>query len=66
MFVAHTWVGFSKIIYLYFAASIHSAGTPLGSFVSGILMDRYGRKTALQLSVVPLIIGWIMIAFAGK
>lgn len=44
-------------------ASMHSAATPMGSFLSGILMDYYGRKVAVQLSSLPLILGWMLIAF---
>lgn len=47
-----------------FSASMHSAATPLGSLLSGILMDCYGRKMAVQLSSLPLIVGWVFIAFA--
>lgn len=47
-------------------ASIHSAATPLGSFVSGIMMDRYGRKLTLQLGILPLILGWIIISATGN
>ncbi|XP_055676812.1 facilitated trehalose transporter Tret1-2 homolog isoform X1 [Lutzomyia longipalpis] len=45
-------------------ASIHSAATPIGSFASGPIMDRCGRKTALLISILPLIGGWICIALA--
>ncbi|CAH1185384.1 unnamed protein product [Phyllotreta striolata] len=45
-------------------ASIHSAATPLGSLVSGVLMERCGRKLALQIASIPLISGWAMIAFS--
>ncbi|XP_050499793.1 facilitated trehalose transporter Tret1 [Diabrotica virgifera virgifera] len=45
-------------------ASIHSAATPLGSLLSGILMERCGRKLALQIASMPLIFGWFLIAFS--
>lgn len=47
-----------------FSASIHSAATPVGSLLSGLLMDRFGRKIALQIASTPLIFGWILIAFS--
>lgn len=50
--------------FLSFLASMHSAATPLGSLLSGILMERYGRKLALQLASIPLVIGWILIALS--
>jgi predicted MFS family arabinose efflux permease len=36
----------------------------MGSFVSGLMMDRWGRRRVLQLCVVPLTLGWVMIAVA--
>ncbi|XP_061716000.1 facilitated trehalose transporter Tret1-like isoform X1 [Cydia pomonella] len=42
-------------------ASIHSAATPLGSMVSGPIMEFIGRKRTLQSCTLPLIIGWIII-----
>ncbi|XP_049823251.1 facilitated trehalose transporter Tret1-like isoform X2 [Aethina tumida] len=47
-------------------ASIHSAATPFGSLLSGVLMDRCGRKLALQIASMPLILGWILIGFASN
>lgn len=45
-------------------ASLHSAATPFGSLLSGVLMDRIGRKFVLQLASVPLILGWILITLS--
>ncbi|XP_044754015.1 facilitated trehalose transporter Tret1-like isoform X2 [Coccinella septempunctata] len=45
-------------------ASIHSAATPLGSILSGILMDACGRRFTLQIASFPLIIGWFLIGFS--
>ncbi|XP_017780645.1 PREDICTED: facilitated trehalose transporter Tret1 [Nicrophorus vespilloides] len=45
-------------------ASVHSASTPLGSLLSAVLMEKVGRKLTLQVSAVPLIVGWLLIAFA--
>ncbi|KAF5307093.1 hypothetical protein FQR65_LT07152 [Abscondita terminalis] len=47
-------------------ASIHSAATPVGSLLSGALMDYFGRKTTLQLSCLPLIGGWIFITCSAN
>lgn len=49
---------------LFSSASIHSAATPIGSLASVPIMDAYGRKNALLLSVAPLIAGWSSIALA--
>lgn len=47
-------------------ASVHSAATPVGSLLSGVLMDNCGRKLALQMASIPLILGWILIAFCNN
>lgn len=47
-------------------ASIHSAATPLGSFASGTIMDRWGRRPALIFAIMPLFTGWILIATASS
>lgn len=44
--------------------SIHSAASPIGSFLSGPIMDRWGRRTALLFSILPLILGWAIIALS--
>ncbi|CAO1308923.1 unnamed protein product [Diamesa hyperborea] len=45
-------------------ASIHSAATPIGSFVSGSIMNQWGRKMALLFSIFPLMSGWVVIALS--
>lgn len=45
-------------------ASIHSLATPIGSLASVPIMDGYGRKFTLLLSIAPLIAGWSSIALA--
>nr|CAD7431034.1 unnamed protein product [Timema monikensis] len=47
-------------------ASIHSAATPVGSFFSGMLSDRWGRKLALMVSTLPYIMGWLTLALANS
>lgn len=46
-------------------ASLSSAGTPIGCLLSGYVMDRLGRKKTLIMIEIPLIIGWLLIAFAS-
>ncbi|XP_053593435.1 facilitated trehalose transporter Tret1-2 homolog [Microplitis demolitor] len=45
-------------------ASIHSLASPFGSLISGPLLDAIGRRSCLQLSAIPLCIGWLLIGFA--
>lgn len=45
-------------------ASVHSAATPVGSFASGLMMDKWGRRRVLQICVLPLTLGWVLIAVA--
>ncbi|XP_067211130.1 facilitated trehalose transporter Tret1-2 homolog isoform X2 [Linepithema humile] len=45
-------------------ASVHSLATPIGSLLSGPLLDAIGRRSSLQLSAVPLCIGWLIIGFS--
>ncbi|XP_022119148.2 facilitated trehalose transporter Tret1 isoform X1 [Pieris rapae] len=46
-------------------ASIHSAATPLGSMLSGPIMEAIGRRRTLQTTTLPLVIGWILIGTAS-
>ncbi|XP_059050037.1 facilitated trehalose transporter Tret1-like [Achroia grisella] len=46
-------------------ASIHSAATPLGSMLSGPVMEAIGRRRTLQACILPLILGWIIIGTAA-
>ncbi|KAI4498877.1 hypothetical protein M0802_006052 [Mischocyttarus mexicanus] len=45
-------------------ASVHSLATPIGSLLSGPFLDTLGRRGCLQLSAVPLCLGWIVMGFA--
>jgi len=53
-----------KRIYLCCAASVHSLATPIGSLLSGPFLDAIGRRGCLQLSAIPLCIGWLIIGFS--
>lgn len=49
---------------IYLSASVHSLATPIGSLMSGPLLDGIGRRGALQFSAIPLSVGWLIIGFA--
>ncbi|XP_011873312.1 PREDICTED: facilitated trehalose transporter Tret1-2 homolog [Vollenhovia emeryi] len=45
-------------------AAVHSLATPIGSLLSGPLLDTIGRRGSLQLSVIPLCVGWLIIGLS--
>ncbi|XP_049958230.1 facilitated trehalose transporter Tret1-like, partial [Schistocerca serialis cubense] len=45
-------------------ASIHSAVTPLGALSSSWFSERLGRRATLQLTVLPNVLGWLLLALA--
>lgn len=47
-----------------YAAAVHSLATPIGALLSGPLLDAIGRRGCLQLSVIPLCIGWLIIGLS--
>nr|CAD7576518.1 unnamed protein product [Timema californicum] len=54
-------------IFFFFAVSPSGPSilvlmTPVGAILAGIIMETYGRLSAIRLGAIPAIIGWIMIA----
>lgn len=47
-----------------FLATTISIAAPVGCYVSGYLMDRYGRRTTLMFTAIPIIIGWLIMGLA--
>ncbi|XP_034949499.1 facilitated trehalose transporter Tret1-2 homolog [Chelonus insularis] len=47
-------------------ASIHSLASPLGSLLTGPMLDAIGRRSCLQLATIPLCIAWLLIGFASN
>jgi facilitated trehalose transporter len=45
-------------------ASVLALVAPIGSLLSGYLMDRWGRVNLLKVSILPGVIGWVLIATA--
>lgn len=54
------------LIIHWITASVHSLASPIGSFASGPLMDRIGRRHTLIVAMIPLIMGWTLIATANS
>lgn len=48
----------------FVSASVHSLATPVGSFISGPLADYIGRRSTLLISVIPIFLGWGVLALA--
>lgn len=51
---------------ILFSASISLLACPFGVLISGILMDIIGRKKALQVIYIPMILSWLILAFANS
>lgn len=47
-----------------FPASIVNIALPLGSFLIGPLMDRFGRKKLCIITTIPFMISWLLHANA--
>jgi facilitated trehalose transporter len=45
-------------------ASVLALVAPIGSLLSGYLMDRWGRVNLLKFSILPGVLGWVLIATA--
>lgn len=43
-------------------ASISAITMPIGCLISGPIIDKYGRKSALMITNVPSLCGWLLIA----
>lgn len=52
------------ILLCYVSASVHSIMTPVGSILSGPMMDYWGRRRTLQVAVVPMVTGWLLMFVA--
>lgn len=49
---------------IIFVASLVTICLPIGSFIVGPLMDRYGRRKMAILTCIPIFISWILMYLA--
>ncbi|XP_065218965.1 facilitated trehalose transporter Tret1-like isoform X1 [Planococcus citri] len=49
---------------LSWIASLSIFSNPIGSILAGIIMDKFGRKITLQLSLFTFTVGWTFITFS--
>ncbi|XP_025408087.1 facilitated trehalose transporter Tret1-like [Sipha flava] len=47
-------------------ASISVLVCPVGLIITGVLTDRIGRKRAIQIVYIPMIISWLLLVFADS
>lgn len=40
--------------------------TPVGALVSGFLSETVGRKTTIQITALPFLVGWIFMAVSSE
>lgn len=51
---------------LLFSASVSVLVCPIGLLVTGVLTDRLGKRIALQIALIPMTLGWLLLAFADS
>lgn len=49
-----------------FLASISVLVCPVGLIITGILTDKIGRKKAILIVYLPMIVSWLILAFANS
>lgn len=45
-------------------ASLVAICLPIGSFIAGPLMDKFGRRTVALFTCIPFVVGWLLMYFA--
>lgn len=51
---------------LFFTASICILVCPIGLLFIGVLTDKYGKRKTIQITLIPMIISWLLLAFANS
>jgi len=51
-------------LFYFFTASLGVISNPLGALMSGVFMQTLGRKTTVQLTSIPFLIGWTIIGLS--
>jgi len=55
---------FNIFLFYFFTASLGVISNPLGALMSGVFMQTLGRKTTVQLTSIPFLIGWTIIGLS--
>lgn len=55
-----------KLHIILFLASVSMLSCPIGLLTIGILVDKIGRRKALQCLYIPMIVSWLTLAFANS
>lgn len=63
-------INYPKIIpfllfYAFILAGLVTICLPIGSFIAGPLMDKYGRKKLALFACIPFLIGWCFVSVAN-
>ncbi|CAH0549761.1 unnamed protein product [Brassicogethes aeneus] len=45
-------------------ASLGAVTNPIGSVISGVLAEYFGRRRSIQISIIPFLLGWLCLGFA--
>lgn len=55
-----------KVLFNIFSASVSVLVCPVGLVVIGVLTDRFGKRIALQIALIPMTSGWLLLSFADS
>ncbi|XP_065214480.1 uncharacterized protein LOC135841446 [Planococcus citri] len=41
--------------------SMFNFGSPIGSILTGLIIDKFGRRPSIMISVIPSVLGWLLL-----